>query len=70
MLNNSNTEGFETKTKPSKESLEWNKITTIVATIVVLLLFTRSAPFPATTYWELTIARDYIDTNVLGIIFS
>lgn len=68
MLNETKTEGFETKTKPSKESLEWNKLTTIVATIVVLLLFTRSAPFPATTYWELTIARDYIDTNVLGII--
>lgn len=69
MLNETTTEGLETKTKPSKESLEWNKITTIVATIVVLLLFTRSAPFPATTYWELTIARDYIDTSILGIIF-
>ena len=68
MLNETKTEGLETKTKPSNESLEWNKITTIVATIVVLLLFTRSAPFPATTYWELTIARDYIDTNILGII--
>ena len=64
MLNETKTEGFEAKTKPSKEPLEWNKLTTIVATIVVLLLFTRSAPFPATTYWELTIARDYIDTNV------
>lgn len=68
MLNETKTEGLETKIKPSNESLEWNKITTIVATIVVLLLFTRSAPFPATTYWELTIARDYIDTNILGII--
>ena len=67
MLNNTKNEGF-LKKKPSKESLEWNRLTTIVATIVVLLLFTRSAPFPATTYWELTIARDFIDTSSLSIV--
>ena len=68
MLNNVKTEDFVQKAKSSKEPLGWNKITTIVATIVVLLLFTRSAPFPPTTYWELTIARDFIDTNMLGVI--
>ena len=68
MLTKKITEDFE-KSKSSKEPIEWNRITTIVATIVVLLFFTRSAPFPATTYWELTIARDFIDTSIQGIIY-
>ena len=50
-----------------KEPLEWNRITTIIATIVVLFFFTRSAPFPTSTFWELTIARDFYPdfTNIL-----
>ncbi len=50
-----------------KEPLEWNRITTIIATVVVLFFFTRSAPFPTSTFWELTIARDFYPefTNIL-----
>ena len=50
-----------------KEPIEWNRLTTIIATIVVLFFFTRSAPFPATTFWELAIARDFSveSSNVL-----
>lgn len=51
-----------------RESADWNRITTIIATVVVLFFFTRSAPFPASTFWELTIARDF-DTSFTGFIF-
>ena len=66
MATNVISKGFA-KAKPFvKETIEWNKLTTIIATIVVLFFFTRSAPFPSTTFWELTIARDFsFDTNVL-----
>ena len=37
----------------------WNRIATIIATIAMFFLFTRSAPFPAGTFWELSIARDF-----------
>ncbi len=67
MLTKQKKEGFA-QAKPSKE-LEWNKIATIIATIVVLLFFTRSAPFPSSTYWELTIARDFIDSSSPLILF-
>ncbi len=36
---------------------------TIIATVVVLFFFTRSAPFPASTFWELAIARDFAPTS-------
>lgn len=39
--------------------IEWNRVAALVATVAVLFFFTRSAPFPATTYWELTLARDF-----------
>ena len=61
MTTKDNSKGFA-KAKPFvKETIEWNKIATIVATIMVLFFFTRSAPFPSTTFWELRIAKDFID---------
>ena len=42
-----------------REPIELNRIATIIATVVVLFFFTRSTPFPANTYWELAIARDF-----------
>lgn len=47
--------------------IEWNRVAALVATIAVLFFFTRSAPFPATTYWELMLARDF-DLSV-GSVF-
>ena len=59
MTTKDNSKGFA-KAKPFvRETIEWNKLTTIIATIAVLFFFTRSAPFPSTTFWELTIARDF-----------
>ena len=51
-----------------REPIEWNRMATIVATIVVLFFFTRSAPFPASIFWELTVARDY-DSAFSGVLF-
>ncbi len=47
--------------------IEWNRVAALVATIAVLFFFTRSAPFPATTYWELMLARDF-DLSI-GAVF-
>jgi hypothetical protein len=52
-------EGFANAKPSHKEFIELNKLTTIIATIVVIFFFTRSAPFPSSTYWELTAARDF-----------
>ncbi|MFZ5952738.1 MAG: hypothetical protein ACOYXC_18695 [Candidatus Rifleibacteriota bacterium] len=47
--------------------IEWNRVAALVATVAVLFFFTRAAPFPATTYWELMLARDF-DLS-LGSVF-
>ncbi|MEW6712128.1 MAG: hypothetical protein AB1403_20075, partial [Candidatus Riflebacteria bacterium] len=47
--------------------IEWNRVAAVVATVAVLFFFTRAAPFPATTYWELMLARDF-DLS-LGSVF-
>lgn len=39
--------------------INWNRAAALVATIAVVFLFTRSAPFPATTFWELSLARNF-----------
>ncbi len=46
------------KAKVSKP-VEWNRIAVLIATIAVLFFFTRSTPFPAGTYWDLLMARDF-----------
>lgn len=51
-----------------KEPIEWDRLTTIVITIVVLFFFTRSAPFPTSTFWELAIARDF-NSDITRIFF-
>ncbi len=47
--------------------IEWNRVAALAATVAVLFFFTRAAPFPATTYWELMLARDF-DLS-LGSVF-
>lgn len=44
---------------PGSVRINWNRIAAVVAAIAALFLFTRSAPFPAETFWELTLARDF-----------
>ncbi len=56
------------KTKITREPIEWNRLTAIIATIVVVFFFTRSAPFPASTFWELAIARDF-NPEITNVFF-
>lgn len=56
-------EGSAKAVSSKKEPIEWNRMATIIATVVVLFFFTRSAPFPASTFWELAIARDFAPTS-------
>lgn len=43
--------------------INWNRFLTIFAVIAVLFLFTRSAPLPAGTFWELVVAKDFAANN-------
>lgn len=55
----SKSEELSGESMTESRQIEWNRVAALVATIAVLFFFTRSAPFPATTYWELMLARDF-----------
>ncbi|MGM0599378.1 MAG: hypothetical protein ACQETH_06130 [Candidatus Rifleibacteriota bacterium] len=50
------------------KQIEWNRIAALVAAVAVLFIFTRSTPFPSTTFWDLMLARDF-DLSIGAVIF-
>ena len=58
----------EAQVAKHKKPFEWNRIAALIATIAVLFFFTRSTPFPAETYWNLLMARDF-DLSIGWVYF-